>query len=120
MKKSAMLAGVLMALVGGAEVRAADLYTAPILVHQNELVTCQALSVGTKPTDLTVDMIDAAAGSVFGPATCGPVLKGGSCLLASVSGGPDDRLIYCRVSGATKRTVRGAIQVNGGASAVAQ
>ena len=119
MKKRAMLVGGLLALVCGAEVRAADLVTAPVLVRQNELVTCQALNVGPKAMSLSVDLIDSATGSIFGPVNC-PTFEGGTCGLASVSGAAPDRLIYCRVSAGKKRGVRATIQVNGGASAVAQ
>jgi hypothetical protein len=121
MKKRAMIVGALLALVCGAEARAADFVTAPLLVRQNELVTCQGLNIGSasKVMDITVDLIDGASGSIFGPATC-PTLQGGTCILAAVNATGVDRLIYCRVSPGKKRSVRATIQINGGAGATAQ
>ena len=119
MKKSLLMVGGLVGLLWGGDVRAADFFTAPVLVRQNELVTCQALNIGKNSADLTVELIDTAVGSIFGPATC-PTLTGGTCGLASVSGSADDRLVYCRVAPGKKKNVRAAIQVNGGGAAPAQ
>jgi hypothetical protein len=46
------------------------------------------------------------------------VRPGGACILAY--GPSSDRIVYCRVSPAKKKNVRAALQVNGGAAAVAQ
>lgn len=118
MKKSILLAASLLTLASTGSARAADFITAPLLVHQNDLITCQAINVGNTAVDLKVDLIDPATGSVFGPAVCAGTGTGGTCVLAL--GAASDRLIYCRVSPAKKKNIRAALQVNGGAAAVAQ
>ncbi|MBY0276396.1 hypothetical protein K2Z84_13705 [Candidatus Binatia bacterium] len=117
-KKSILLAATLVTLAAPRGARAADLVTAPLLVHQNDLITCQAVNVGNTAVDLKVDLIDVAAGSVFGPAVCASTGTGGACLLEL--GAASDRLIYCRVSPAKKKNIRAILQVNGGAAAAAQ
>jgi hypothetical protein len=119
MKKSISMLGALVVLAWGGSAGAADFITAPLLVHPGELITCQATNVGSKTTDLKVDLIAVGFGSIFGPATC-PTGSGGACLQAYVPGAPNDQLVYCRVSPGKKKDVRAVLQVNGGASAVAQ
>jgi len=65
------------ALASGAanNVRAADFFTAPVLVRQNELVTCQAMNIGITTLDVMVDLIEAGKGNVFGPANCVGTVK---------------------------------------------
>ena len=118
MKKTLMMVGSLMALVCGAEARAADFWTAPVLVHANESVTCQAVNIGATTLDITVDLIDPAVGSVFGPANCTQQGPGGGCFLVLATG--YDRWVYCHVTPGKKRNVRATLQVSTGASAVAQ
>ena len=119
MKKSISMLGALVVFAWGGSARAADFITAPLLVRPGELITCQALNVGDKTMDLTVDLIAVGTGSIFGPATC-PTGSGASCGLAFIPGAPNDQLVYCRVSPGKKKNVRAVLQVNGGASAVAQ
>jgi hypothetical protein len=119
MKKIALMVGSLAALVCG-EVRAADFFTAPVLVRQNELVTCQAMNVGITTLDVMVDLIEAGKGSVFGPANCVGTVTGGGCVLASASAAPEDRWIYCHVTPGKKKNIRAIIQVSGGAAVAAQ
>lgn len=118
-KKSMWIAAAaLLTLASAGTARAADMVTAPLLVHANDLVTCQVINVGKTAADLKVDLIDPATGSVFGPAVCAGTGTGGTCVLALAAS--QDRLIYCRVAPNKKRNVRAALQVNGGAAAIAQ
>ena len=117
-KKSILVAATLLTLAATGSARAADFITAPLLVHQNDLVTCQAVNVGNTAADLKVDLIDTAAGSVFGPGVCANTGTGGACVLALVAS--SDRIIYCRVSPAKKKNIRATLQISGGAAAVAQ
>ena len=118
MKKSLSMLGALVVLAWGGSVRAADFVTAPLLVHAGEQITCQALNVGSKTMDLKVDLFAVGYGSIFGTATC-PEGSGGACVLNFVNGA-NDVLVYCRVSPGKKKDVRAVLQVNGGASAIAQ
>jgi hypothetical protein len=118
MKKSMLMVATLLTFATAGSARAADLITAPLLAHQNDLVTCQVINVGKTAVDLKVDLIDPATGSIFGPAVCAGTGTGGTCVLALGVGA--DRLVYCRVSPAQKKNVRAALQINGGAAAVAQ
>lgn len=100
---------------------AADLVTAPILVRQNELVSCQVVNVGTKPVDLSAELFDTVVGSIFGPGGGCPASGQNSfCIQTSVSGAPEDRWVFCRVKPGKKKAVRGSITSSGGASAPAQ
>ena len=117
-KKSILVAAALLTFATAGRAHAADFITAPLLVHQNDLVTCQAINVGNTVADLKVDLIDTATGSVFGPAVCAGTGTGGACILAW--GAPADRIVYCRVSPGKKKNIRAALQINGGAAAVAQ
>ena len=118
MKKSLLVVTSLLSLAWAGNVRAADLVTAPLLAHAGDLVTCQAVNLANTTMDLKVDLIDTAGGSVFGPAVCAGTPTGGTCILALGAG--SDRLIYCRVSPAKKKSVRATLQIGGGAAAAAQ
>lgn len=121
MRRTLFLAAPLAALLGSAQVQAAaDLFTAPILVRQNELVSCQALNAGTKAVDLEVELFDTVVGSIFGPGPCAGAGSGGMCIQSSVSGAAEDRWVYCRVSPGKKKVIRGSITSSGGASSQAQ
>jgi hypothetical protein len=99
---------------------AADLVTAPVLVRQNEVVSCQVVNAGTKAVDLSVELFDTVVGSIFGPGVCAGSGQNGLCIQSSVSGAAEDRWVFCRVQPGKKKAVRGAITTSGGASASAQ
>jgi hypothetical protein len=121
MRRHLFLIGALAAVLGSGSAQAASaFFTAPILVRQNELVSCQVVNVGTKAVDLSVELFDTVVGSIFGPGPCPASGSGGICIQSSQSGAAEDRWVYCRVEPGKKKAVRGAITSSSGASAVAQ
>jgi hypothetical protein len=108
-----------LAFAGPAQA-AKDLVTAPVLVRQNELVSCAVVNVGSKPVDVSVELIDTVVGSIFGPGPCNAVGTNGVCVQSSASGAAEDRWVLCRITPGKKKSLRGAVTVSSGASAGAQ
>ena len=112
MKKSNLVAvSAALALALGTAAHAADLFTSSLLVEPGQVVTCTAVNNGRGAQDIVVELDEGSSGPVFGPQNCEFVKPGGICrqLVSFPLSAGAHHVVMCRVTVATKATVRGTI-----------